>query len=190
MCIRDRSKSTLVTCAQRDGITLIGVVMGGIDSNLICDDMKAVLDYGFQNFTKTDASYGCETISGGTAMLPQNVKLESLTTKAEETEEGTLVTYELSNQVVGSAVMTDENYAVFQEKRGVNTDNGQDNSVRDEDSVITVSRPAEKKEPTDKIEQQGSGTRFVMYLTMGRPVRYRKNDGGTHHCRKQRYDAA
>lgn len=100
-------------------------------------------------------------------MLPQNVKLESLTTKAEETEEGTLVTYELSNQVVGSAVMTDENYAVFQEKRGVNTDNGQDNSVRDEDSVITVSRPAEKKEPTDKIEQQGSGTRFVMYLTMG-----------------------
>ena len=79
----------------------------------------SVLDYGFQNFTKTDASYGCETISGGTAMLPQNVKLESLTTKAEETEEGTLVTYELSNQVVGSAVMTDENYAVFQEKRGV-----------------------------------------------------------------------
>ena len=162
----DISKSTLVTCAQRDGITLIGVVMGGIDSNLICDDMKAVLDYGFQNFTKTDASYGCETISGGTAMLPQNVKLESLTTKAEETEEGTLVTYELSNQVVGSAVMTDENYAVFQEKRGVKDSGNQEGEAESESSVVTVSRPTEEKQISDSDEGQGSGTKLAVYIAI------------------------
>ena len=135
----DISKSTLVTCAQRDGITLIGVVMGGIDSNLVCEDMQAILNYAFQNFMKTDASYGYETISGGVVIIPRNVRLESLKMQVKEIEEGMLINYKLLNQVVGSAVMTDQTYAVFQKKRSIHTDSEQNDFDNDRDLVFTVS---------------------------------------------------
>ncbi|MCQ2500235.1 MAG: D-alanyl-D-alanine carboxypeptidase, partial [Lachnospiraceae bacterium] len=49
------SGCTLVMYATRGDRTLIGVIMGGeIDSNLICEDMAGLLDYGFNSFAYTD----------------------------------------------------------------------------------------------------------------------------------------
>ena len=45
----DESGSTLVTCAQRNGMTLISVVMKSNAEN-VYNDTKALLDYGFENF--------------------------------------------------------------------------------------------------------------------------------------------
>lgn len=43
----------LVTCAERDGMTLICVIMKAPDSTVVYDDTIALLDYGFQNFSLT-----------------------------------------------------------------------------------------------------------------------------------------
>lgn len=44
----------LVTCAERNGMTLICVIMKAPDSTVVYDDTIALLDYGFNNFTITN----------------------------------------------------------------------------------------------------------------------------------------
>ncbi len=46
----------LVTCAERDGMTLICVIMKAPDSTVVYNDTIALLDYGFQNFSLTPFS--------------------------------------------------------------------------------------------------------------------------------------
>lgn len=46
--------NNLVTCAERDGMTLICVVMKSPDSTTVYDDTIALLEYGFQNFAITE----------------------------------------------------------------------------------------------------------------------------------------
>lgn len=46
----DQSGSTLVTCAKRNGMTLISVVMKSNGAN-VYNDTKLLLDYGFNNFS-------------------------------------------------------------------------------------------------------------------------------------------
>lgn len=46
--------NTLVTCAQRDGMKLISVVLNGHQTHYT--DTKALLDFGFQNFVSVNAS--------------------------------------------------------------------------------------------------------------------------------------
>lgn len=48
----DSSLSTLVTYAQRNGLTLISVVMYGLGDDVVCKDTTQLLDYGFSNFSK------------------------------------------------------------------------------------------------------------------------------------------
>lgn len=43
----------LVTCAERDGMTLISVIMKAPDSTVVYDDTIALLNYGFENFAIT-----------------------------------------------------------------------------------------------------------------------------------------
>lgn len=46
--------NTLVTCAQRDGVKLIAVVLNGHSTHYV--DTKALLDFGFRNFQSLDAA--------------------------------------------------------------------------------------------------------------------------------------
>ena len=46
--------NTLVTCAERDGITLIAVVLNGHQSHY--RDTKALFDFGFSNFQSLKAA--------------------------------------------------------------------------------------------------------------------------------------
>lgn len=100
----DQSGSTLVTCATRNGITLISVVMKSNAEN-VCNDTKALLDYGFNNFYVTpisdnsnifsfdshdnianidsifdDNSNNIRISSDGTAILPVGVNLSDCKT--------------------------------------------------------------------------------------------------------------
>lgn len=52
----DQAFNTLVTCAERDGMTLIAVVLHapGIDSEY--GDTRTILDYGFDNFEQVEVS--------------------------------------------------------------------------------------------------------------------------------------
>lgn len=46
--------NTLVTCAERDGVRLIAVVLNGHSTHYV--DTKALLDFGFRNFQSLDAA--------------------------------------------------------------------------------------------------------------------------------------
>lgn len=76
-------------------------------------------------------------------------------------------------------------------------------SVREEENTMNepLAQRLRPKTLADVCGQQhllAPGRVFRRTIESGRipnmifygPVRYRKNDGGTHHCRKQRYDAA
>ena len=51
----------LVTCAKRNGMTLIAVVMKSPDSTTVYNDTIALLDYGFHNFELSEVSFQSDT---------------------------------------------------------------------------------------------------------------------------------
>ena len=52
----EEAKHTMVTAAERDGVTLIAVVMSSTHKGDKFDDTTALLDYGFENFDKVTLS--------------------------------------------------------------------------------------------------------------------------------------
>ena len=174
----DISKSTLVVCAQRNDMTLIGVVMGGQDSNLICDDMADILDYGFDNFYKADVSSGCSMQGGGTAVLPNYLGTDSLSASSALGGDGyAYVFYSLGNQAVGSSAMSLDTYQTYRQQWGLdalsdssdgqegaeNTGGGSQNGTYD-----TLVPDGESGEETPLAgHRQGSGAKLVLYLLMG-----------------------
>lgn len=108
------SGCTLVMYATRGDRTLIGTVMGGGDSNLICTDMAKLFDYGFNSFSYTDLSGGYPFLSGGSALLPNGTDPSAVTTVAEQTAEGVALTYQMNGQNLGTGLMTKETYDIWQ----------------------------------------------------------------------------
>lgn len=86
---------TLVTAAEKDGRTLICVVMRGPDSTDFADSAR-LFDYGFDNFTKQD-------VPDGSVNLPQGITVDELTTAEQEHPDGTVsLVYSWQDLPVGS----------------------------------------------------------------------------------------
>lgn len=85
---------TLVTVAERDGITYIAVVLKGSDIGQSCSDTRKLLDYAFQNFQKLE-------VTGGSVIVPNGSAETDL--EAESTEQDGLVVlrYSWSGKYVG-----------------------------------------------------------------------------------------
>ena len=110
----EEARSTLVTTAQRNGMNLICVVLHTYGSNSY-NDTKALLDYGFDNFEKVDASSlenGKEIRKvipkedSGYVILPSTVKPKDVTLEihheqVEKSEADVLYLYQ--DQPVGVA---------------------------------------------------------------------------------------
>lgn len=93
---------TLVTAAERNGITLIAVVMKGADMGPNCQDTTNLLNYGFDNFKKID-------LNQGFVFIPSNVKQEELQCEEDVQQDGrVLLNYSYSGQPVGSAYKEEE----------------------------------------------------------------------------------
>ena len=175
----DISKSTLVVCAQRNGMTLIGVVMGGQDSNLICDDMADILDYGFDNFYQADVSNGSSLLGGGTAILPNYLSTDSLSATSALGEDGNAyVFYSLGGQAVGSSAMNQTTYETYRLQWGLEAlSNPEDSQAGDQkdgtgdsqeetpDALLPDGETGGKEASAEG--QKGSGTKLVLYLVMG-----------------------
>ncbi len=152
------SGCTLVMYATRGDRTLIGVVMGGGDSNLICVDMADLFDYGFDSFSYTDMTAGYPFISGGTALLPNNMDRSDVTVNAEETEEGVAVSYEVDGQIFGTGLMSETAYEAWLEA----TEEVDEGETRVSEGI-----------PSDDAEDSGStavetntGRRILMYIAL------------------------
>ncbi len=175
----DISKSTLVVCAQRNGMTLIGVVMGGRDSNLICDDMADILDYGFDNFYQADVSCGSSLLGGGTVILPNSLSTDSLSVTSALGEDGyAYVFYSLGGQPVGSSAMDPSTYESYRLQWGLETLKSPEDSQEGDSKEGTGDSPDQASSALlpdgqtgegDGASQgrKGSGTKFLLYLVMG-----------------------
>ena len=127
------AKSTLVSCAEKDGLKLIAVVMVE-DSPAQFADTVSLFQYGFENFEKVNISqketryrmensnafYGGSDIFGSsrpilsintqdTIILPKTVPFEDLTSEitydTDSPDEAALITYTYQGEFLGSVAV-------------------------------------------------------------------------------------
>ena len=84
------SGSVLATAANRNGMTLICVVLNGA-SGQTDDEAIALLDYGFNNFKKVSlGNNDFSIVSGGTVIIPSSASASDLKTTDQKQDDGTL----------------------------------------------------------------------------------------------------
>ena len=111
----DAAGSTLVTFVSQNGRTQIVVTMKAADAGTAADDHRLLHDFGFTAFADLNLA-GTYAQTGGHATVPAGVSDNQLTILQTVDEAGmTQVTYRLEDRVVGSAVMTAEQAAAYQD---------------------------------------------------------------------------
>ena len=101
----EASGSTLVCAAQRNGMTLISVVLKGA-SGQTAPDAASILNYGFDQFqiaSLGDSDFSI--ISGGEVVLPVGASTDSLTTQDFQNGNEIQRTYLFGGTPVGSATL-------------------------------------------------------------------------------------
>lgn len=118
----EASGSTLVCAAERNGVTLICIILQGA-SGQTDDEAITTLDYGFNNFQKlTLGDDDFSLLSGGTVVIPAGSNGDSLTTEDTEDNGQILRQYLFGGTPVGTAIL--EN---VQKQDDTNTINGEAN---------------------------------------------------------------
>ena len=97
----DASRCTLVSGAERNGMTLIAVALRA-DAGEVCQDHIQMFDYGYNNFEKIQ-------VSGGCVVVPKGTELSALKVVDTEIEGKTEQTYYYQNNIyVGNGVKGEE----------------------------------------------------------------------------------
>ena len=95
------SRHTLVSGAERNGMTLIAVALRA-DAGEVCQDHIQMFDYGYNNFEKIQ-------VPGGSVVVPKGTDVSSLKVVDTETEGKTEQLYYYQNDVyVGEGVKTEQ----------------------------------------------------------------------------------
>lgn len=115
----EASGSTLVCAAEKNGITLIAVILQGI-SGTTATEAVSLLNYGFDNFQILSlGDNDFNMISGGNVCVPAGVSEDSLTTEDGEVQDDQYTRqYFFGGATVGTAVMeaTHEETTSFDEE--------------------------------------------------------------------------
>lgn len=99
----EASGSTLVCEAERNGLTLVCVVLKGASGQTV-PEAAALLDYGFNNFELQDlGTDDFSVISGGTVVVPTGTTADLLTTEEAASGDGITRTYYYNGVGVGTA---------------------------------------------------------------------------------------
>ena len=107
----DISQCTLAAAAERDGMTLIGVVMGSAGTEQSFIDMAALFDYGFTNFHRVEGTWGYDVLANGVITIPTSIEdLAILSFEGFPVDEGIIVSIQEEGRQVGSALMSEESY--------------------------------------------------------------------------------
>lgn len=107
----DISMCTLVAAAERDGMTLIGVVMGvpGTEQSFL--DMATLFNYGFGNFYRAEGTWGYNVLGGGAITIPRTINdLSILTFQGFPINEGIMVSIQADGRQIGAALMEEAEY--------------------------------------------------------------------------------
>ena len=103
----EASGSTLVCSAQKNGITLIAVVLQGT-SGTTATEAASLLNYGFDNFNMLSlGDNDFNMLSGGDVYVPVGTTADALTTQDGEVQDGqvTACQYLFGGTAVGTSVM-------------------------------------------------------------------------------------
>ena len=106
----DISQSTLVCCAQRNNMTLIGVVLGAPESESNARDMITIFDYGFNNFYRTESIPGTSCISGGMITLPNGMDPSQLTLTASHNGDNEDIALTVDDHIIGRCTVSAAEY--------------------------------------------------------------------------------
>lgn len=142
----EASGSTLVCAAERNGMTLISVVLQGA-SGQTDDEAITTLDYGFSNFQKLslgEDDFGL--VSGGTVIVPVGTSEDGLTVEDNETDGQIERQYLFGGAPVGTAVLE---------------------NVQEQDNTVTINGEANMKAAKDF---SASRTNMPYYLIGGAGV--------------------
>lgn len=97
----DASRCTLVSGAERNGMTLIAVALRA-DAGEVCQDHIQMFDYGYNNFEKIQ-------VSGGSVVVPKGTELSALKVVETEVDGKTEQTYYYQDDIyVGNGVKGEE----------------------------------------------------------------------------------
>ena len=149
----DISQSTLVCYAQRNDMTLIGVVMGAPETQSNASDMITLFDYGFNNFYRSEAIPGASCISGGTVTLPYGLEASQLTLTAADNGENKDFTLTVDDHIIGRGSMTASEYSRITGESIDSSSTVQDPSSATSQSAVTSSGSA-----VGTSENNGSST--------------------------------
>ncbi len=149
----DISQSTLVCYAQRNDMTLIGVVMGAPETQSNASDMITLFDYGFNNFYRSEAIPGASCLSGGTVTLPYGLEASQLTLTASDNGENKDFTLTVDDHIIGRGSMTSSEYSRI---TGESTD--QTSTVQDPSSAASQSTVSSSGSVSDTSANNGSST--------------------------------
>lgn len=113
----DAAQNTLVTFAERDGMTLIAVAMKASDGSLVAKDNVDLLNYGYDNFKHVTVGDKNLLTEGGILTIPKDknlsdCKMDEQKSDASGTQTVTY-TYTLNGQTVGSLVMSSDKEAEY-----------------------------------------------------------------------------
>ncbi|MCD7868733.1 MAG: D-alanyl-D-alanine carboxypeptidase [Clostridiales bacterium] len=75
---------TLITAAEKNGVTLIAVTLRASDLTVSCTDTTALLNYGYESFEEIQ-------VEGGSVLVPAGVSVEELSTLEETDGDGAAV---------------------------------------------------------------------------------------------------
>lgn len=137
----DSAWRTLVTAAEKDGMTLVCVTMHGPDTTDFVDH-ASLFDYGFNNFKHVSVDDGTAT---GTVTLPDGISVSSLVANEVTEGETTTRSYTYEDNPVGKVIMQAKAQAAIGPET-VAPVGGESETVT-EDTAPSVSLPA--NEPRD-----------------------------------------
>ena len=101
----EASGSTLICAAERNGSTLIAVVLNGASGQTVNEGIT-VLDYGFSNFHKVSVGENdFNLLEGGTAVLPTTASASDVTAQDADMNGQILRTYLYHGASVGTAIL-------------------------------------------------------------------------------------
>ena len=157
----DEAQNCLMVCAERNGVTLIGVLMGCADGGLICQEMAKVLDYGFSQFTKIDMTDGLKVSQGGKAMVPAGVSAADVEVREAAGPEGQIqFTYEYGGRILGTASAAEADYTAWQAAQK----QAEETPAPAEEGSGDISGSSQNGNTSSETETSGAGR--LLYLVM------------------------
>ncbi len=135
----DEARSTLVCYASRDGMNLIGVVMGAPESGTNASDMIQLFEYGFNNFYHVNPFEGIPGAEGTALTIPNHLSADNIQHTDTVADGTAVITFSLGDHAINTFSVPEDTYNSFLIARGEyqpETDNNTESVIGSESASL------------------------------------------------------